>query len=126
MAVIVFLAPAFFGSAAPLVSWGLVLLSLVVLALTGIVLNRTLFGGRRSAFIMELPLYHLPNWRTIGLSVWQRSLSFIRKAGAVIVVVSVVIWLPPHSPAEAPKRVSSPNWGGGWNRRGVCWGWTGG
>ena len=92
MAVIVFLAPAFFGPAAPLVAWGLVLLSLGVLALTGIALNRALFGGRRSAFIMELPLYHLPNWRTIGLSVWQRSLSFVRKAGTVILVVSVVIW----------------------------------
>ncbi len=93
MAVIVFLTPAFFGAAAPLVSWGLVLLSLGVLALTGIVLNRVLFGGRRSAFIMELPLYHLPNWRTIGLSVWQRSLSFVRKAGTVIVVVSVLVWV---------------------------------
>ena len=92
MAVIVFLAPAFFGPAAPLVAWGLVLLSLGALALTGMVLNRALFRGRRSAFIMELPLYHLPNWRTIGLSVWQRSLSFVRKAGTVILVVSVVIW----------------------------------
>ncbi len=92
MAIIIFLAPAFFGAAAPLVSWGLVLLSLTVLALTGIVLNRVLFGGRRSAFIMELPLYHLPNWRTIGLSVWQRSLSFVRKAGTVIVVISAIIW----------------------------------
>jgi ferrous iron transport protein B len=105
MAVIVFLAPAFFGPAAPLVSWGLVLLSLGVLALTGIVLNRVLFRGRRSAFIMELPLYHLPNWRTIGLSVWQRSLSFVRKAGTVILAVSVVIWalstLPGGSAGES-------------------------
>ncbi|MBO9369954.1 MAG: ferrous iron transport protein B [Chloroflexi bacterium] len=92
MAVIVFLAPAFFGPAAPLVAWGLVLLSLGVLAFTGIMLNRALFRDRRSAFIMELPLYHLPNWRTIGLSVWQRSLSFVRRAGTVILVVSVVIW----------------------------------
>ncbi len=103
MAVVVFLAPAFFGAAAPLVSWGLVLLSLTVLALTGILLNRILFGGRRSAFIMELPLYHLPNWRTIGLSVWQRSLSFVRKAGTVIVVVSVVIWLLSAFPGGSPE-----------------------
>lgn len=103
MAVITFLAPAFFGAAAPLVSWGLVLLSLVVLALTGIVLNRALFGGRRSAFIMELPLYHLPNWRTIGLSVWQRSLAFVRKAGTVILVVSVIIWFLSTFPGGSPE-----------------------
>ena len=41
---------------------------------------------------MELPLYHIPNWRTIGLLVWHRSWSFVRKAGTLIVVVSVVVW----------------------------------
>ncbi len=92
MAVIAFLAPAFFGSAATLVSWGLVLLALVVLALSGVLLNRLLFHGQRAAFIMELPLYHLPNWRTIGLTVWQRSVAFVRKAGTLILAVSVVVW----------------------------------
>jgi ferrous iron transport protein B len=92
MAVIAFLAPAFFGRAATFVSWGLVLLALAVLALSGIVINRLLFEGQRAAFIMELPLYHLPNGRTIGLLVWQRSISFVKKAGTLILVVSVVIW----------------------------------
>ena len=41
---------------------------------------------------MELPLYHLPNARTIGLSVWQRSVSFLKKSGSIILVVSVVVW----------------------------------
>jgi ferrous iron transport protein B len=67
-------------------------LALLVLALSGIVINRLLFEGRRAAFIMELPLYHLPNGRTIGLLVWQRSISFVKKAGTLILVVSVVIW----------------------------------
>ncbi len=93
MAVIAFLAPAFFGPAAMLVSWGLVLLALVVLALSGILTNKTIFRGQRAAFIMELPLYHLPNWRTIGLLVWQRSLAFLKKAGTLILVVSVVVWV---------------------------------
>ncbi|HID89204.1 MAG TPA: ferrous iron transport protein B [Anaerolineae bacterium] len=93
MAVIAFLAPAFFGPAATLVSWGLVLLALAVLALSGAFLNRFLFHGQRTAFIMELPLYHLPNWRTIGLTVWQRSVAFVRKAGTLILAVSVVVWV---------------------------------
>jgi ferrous iron transport protein B len=92
MTIVAFLAPAFFGSAATLVSWGLVLLALVVLALSGVVINKTIFRGQRAAFIMELPLYHLPNWRTIGLLVWQRSTEFLRKAGTVILPVSVVVW----------------------------------
>jgi ferrous iron transport protein B len=92
MAVVAFLAPAFFGSSATLVSWGLVLFSMVVLVLAGILLNRVLFKGERTAFVMEMPLYHLPNARTIGLLVWQRSLSFIKKAGTVILGMSVAIW----------------------------------
>jgi ferrous iron transport protein B len=92
MAVIAILAPAFFGSAAALVSWGLVLLALVVLALSGVLINKTIFRGQRAAFIMELPLYHLPNWRTIGLLMGQRSLAFMKKAGTLILAVSVVVW----------------------------------
>ncbi|MCK4314911.1 MAG: ferrous iron transport protein B, partial [Anaerolineae bacterium] len=93
MAVVAFLAPAFFGSAATLVSWGLILVALVVLALSGVLINKTIFQGRRVAFIMELPLYHVPNGRTIGLLVWQRSLAFLKKAGTLILVVSVVVWV---------------------------------
>ncbi len=92
MAIVVFLAPPFFGPTAPLVAWGLILVSMGALALTGIALNRLLFQGRQSAFIMELPLYHLPNWRTIGLSVWRQSWAFVQRAGTVILVVSVLIW----------------------------------
>jgi len=92
MAVVAFLAPAFFGSAATWVAWGLVLLSLGVLVLVGIVINKTIFRGQRSAFIMEMPLYHLPNWRTIGLLVWGRVVAFFKKAGTVILFISMVIW----------------------------------
>jgi ferrous iron transport protein B len=92
MAIVAFIAPAFFGSAATFVSWGLVLLALAVLALSGVLINKLIFRGRRAAFIMELPLYHLPNWRTIGLLVWQRSMEFVRKAGTLILGVSVVVW----------------------------------
>ncbi|MGD1995977.1 MAG: ferrous iron transport protein B [Anaerolineae bacterium] len=92
MTVLAFLTPAFFGGSALFVSWGLVALSLVVLALSGALINRIAFKGERAAFIMELPLYHLPNWRTIGLLVWQRSVAFMRKASTLILAVSVVVW----------------------------------
>jgi ferrous iron transport protein B len=92
MAVVAFLAPAFFGTAATLISWGLILGALGVVVISGILINRTIFHGRRAAFIMELPLYHIPNWRTIGLLVWHRSWAFVRKAGTLIVLVSTVVW----------------------------------
>ena len=93
MAVLAFIAPAFFGAQAALVSWGLIMLSLALLVVSGILLNRVLFNGERSAFIMELPLYHIPNARTLGLLIWQRSLSFLRKAGTIILAMSLAIWV---------------------------------
>ncbi len=92
MAVIVFVAPVFFGAAAALVAWGLVALSLAVLVLVGILLNRWVLRGERAAFIMELPLYHLPNARTIGIQVWQNSREFLKRAGTLILVMSIVVW----------------------------------
>ncbi|OQY26262.1 MAG: ferrous iron transport protein B, partial [Anaerolineaceae bacterium 4572_32.1] len=92
MVVVAFLTPIFFGAAAPLVSWGLILMSLLVLAVSGVILNKVLFKGERAAFIMELPLYHLPNGHTIGLLVWQRTLEFLKKAGTIILIISVMVW----------------------------------
>lgn len=98
MAVIAFIAPAFFGEKAVWVSWGLVLLSLAVLVLSGTLLNKVFFKGERSAFIMEMPLYHVPNARTIGLSVWQRSISFVRKAGTAILAMALLVWVLSYLP----------------------------
>lgn len=92
IAIVAFLAPAFFGAYATLVSWGLVVLTLVVMAGSGMALNSTILRGERAAFIMELPLYHIPNWRTIGLLVWQRCREFAQKAGTVILPISLVVW----------------------------------
>jgi ferrous iron transport protein B len=77
----------------------MILLALAVLAFSGVVINKAIFHGERAAFIMELPLYHLPNWHTIGLRVWQRSISFVRKAGTLILGVSVVVWALSTLPA---------------------------
>jgi hypothetical protein len=92
LAVIAFLAPAFFGSAATLASWSLVAGNLLVLAAAGIAINRLAFHGEHTAFIMELPLYHLPNARTVGLYVWHNTVEFVKKAGTLILIASVVVW----------------------------------
>jgi ferrous iron transport protein B len=99
MVVVAFLAPVFFGRAATLVSWGLIALNLVVLALSGIAINKIAFQGERAAFIMELPLYHIPNWRTIGLLVWQRTKAFFVRVGTIILTVSLIVWALSALPA---------------------------
>jgi ferrous iron transport protein B len=92
MAVVIFLAPIFFGRGATLVAWGLIATNLVVLGIVGVLINKWILKGERAAFIMELPLYHRPNARTIALQVWQNGAEFLRKAGSLILVMSIVVW----------------------------------
>ncbi len=92
MAVIAVIAAAVFGGWAILVSVGVIAFSLVVLAILGFVLNRSVVRGKRAALMMELPLYHAPNPRTIGLGAWQRTAAFVKRAGTVILGVSLVVW----------------------------------
>ena len=98
MVVVMVLTPLFFGDMAGLVAWGLIAADLIILALLGILLHRVILKGEQVAFIMELPLYHLPNLRTIGLYVWHNILAFLQKAGTIILGVSVIIWLLSYFP----------------------------
>lgn len=91
-AVLAFLTPVFFGRQAFGFALGLVALNLLVLVSVGVLLNRTLFRGQHAAFIMELPLYHAPSARSIGLFVWHNTWAFLRRAGTVILLAAVVIW----------------------------------
>jgi ferrous iron transport protein B len=92
MAVITILAALFFPSLAFWISWGLVGCSLLVLAGLGLVLHHFLFENEHVPFIMELPLYHLPNFRTIGIYIWDNILGFIKKAGTTILVATLFVW----------------------------------
>ena len=56
------------------------------------VIDRLALGGENTAFIMELPLYHLPTARAIGLLVWQRTLAFLQKAATIMVGAALVVW----------------------------------
>lgn len=56
-------------------------------------MNRFVVGGEDSALLMELPLYHLPNPRIIRLVTWQNTMAFIKRAGTIILVVSLIIWI---------------------------------
>ena len=92
MTVVAFLAPIIFASHAMWVSWGLILLSLLVMTLVGILLHELFLGGEHTAFIMELPLYQMPNLRIVGAGVWQRLADFLKTAGSIILVVSIGLW----------------------------------
>ena len=62
--------------------------------ISGILLKKTkMFAGDPAPFVMELPAYHWPTLGNLLRSMWERGWSFIKKAGTVILISSIVIWL---------------------------------
>lgn len=113
MAVISVIAAAFFGVMAIWVSLGIIVFNLIVLILYGLVLNRFVVRGESGPLIMELPLYHLPKPKLIFLITWQNLKAFVRRAGTVILIVSLFIWLLsviPHGNVDTSVLASIGRW----------------
>ncbi|MET1754464.1 ferrous iron transporter B [Novosphingobium sp. RD2P27] len=77
---------------------GLVLFALYVAGILGamivaLVLRRSLTKGAASGFIMEMPKYQMPNLKDLLIGLWQRAWIFLRRAGTIIFMVTVVLWL---------------------------------
>jgi ferrous iron transport protein B len=98
LAVIAVLAPVFFGDAAFIVTVALVAANLAILCVLGLALHNFAFEDEHVAFIMELPLYHVPNPKTIAIYVWQNLVGFIMKAGTIILVASLAVWAVSYFP----------------------------
>ena len=68
-------------------------IGIAAIVLSGIMLKKTkMFAGDPAPFVMELPAYHLPAWGNVLRGTWERGWSFIKRAGTVIVISSIVIW----------------------------------
>ncbi len=92
MPIIALIAGALFGNAwwvAPSAYF----IGVVAIIVSGIMLKKTkMFVGDPAPFVMELPAYHLPTVGNILRSMWERGWSFIKKAGTIILMSSVIIW----------------------------------
>ncbi len=71
---------------------GLYLLGAVAAIVTAFVLKRTLLRGTPGTFLMDLPSYRIPSVRSLGMRLLERTRIFLRRAGRVILVVTVVLW----------------------------------
>lgn len=81
---------------------GLYILSMIVATFAAGVLNRFLKAGQNSLFAMELPLYRMPLFKTIFWQAFQKAKSFVTRAGPVIFILSIFLWLGMNFP-QAPK-----------------------
>ena len=67
---------------------------ILAVVLSGLMLKKTkLFSGASSPFVMELPTYHMPTVGSILRSMWERGWSFIKKAGTIILLSTIILWL---------------------------------
>ena len=68
-------------------------LGIAAIIISGIILKKTkIFAGDPAPFVMELPAYHWPTVGNVARSVWERGSSFIKKAGTIILLSSIIIW----------------------------------
>ena len=68
-------------------------IGVAAIVISGVMLKKTkMFAGDPAPFVMELPAYHLPAWGNVLRGTWERGWSFIKRAGTVIVISSIVIW----------------------------------
>ena len=87
------IAGAFFGAWAGLVVFGLYLIGMVCGILSGLLFKHTLFSGEPAPFVLELPPYRLPSMENIATHVWQKVKGFLIKAGTLILLMSMVLWI---------------------------------
>ena len=86
------IAGAIFGGSA-WVATSAYFIGMAAIILSGIMLKKTrMFAGDPAPFVMELPAYHLPTVSNVLRSMWERGWSFIKKAGTIILLSTIVIW----------------------------------
>ena len=90
--IIALIAGAFFGNAG-WVSWSAYFVGIAAIICSGTILKKTkMFSGDPAPFVMELPAYHLPTVGSVLRSMWERGWSFIKKAGTIILLSTIVVW----------------------------------
>lgn len=68
-------------------------IGVAAVVISGIILKKTkMFSGDPAPFVMELPAYHLPTVGNVLRSMWERGWSFIKRAGSIILISSIIIW----------------------------------
>ena len=77
----------------PLVAASAFFIGIAAVVISGIMLKKTKpFAGEPAPFVMELPAYHVPSMGNVLRATWERGWSFIKRAGTVVLISSIVLW----------------------------------
>ena len=89
---IAMIAGAIFGGSA-WISTSAYFIGMAAIIVSGIMLKKTkMFAGDPAPFVMELPAYHMPTLKNVLRSMWERGWSFIKKAGTIILLSTILVW----------------------------------
>ena len=92
MPIIALFAGALFGGSA-WVATSAFFIGIAAVVISGIILKKTrVFAGEPAPFVMELPAYHAPQAKNVLRAMWERGWSFIKRAGTIILLSSIVLW----------------------------------
>ncbi len=90
-----------------LVMMGLYVMGIVMALLASMVLKWFIKIKEKSYFILELPVYRAPRWKNVGTTMIQKAGIFVRDAGKVIIVISLLLWfLSSYGPSEPMQKVN--------------------
>lgn len=90
---------------------GLILMAMYVLGfvtslLSALVFQKLLKAGGRNYFIMEMPVFKMPVWRNVALTIYDKCRSFVFEAGKIIIAISILLWaLSSYGPGDSFKQI---------------------
>ena len=88
----------FFAANAGSVMLGLYVLGIVLAVVTARLMRRFLFPVDETPFVMELPPYRLPTWKTTLTHMWDKCAQYLKKMGGMILIASVIVWFLSYYP----------------------------
>ena len=104
--VFLMLTAAFFAENQAGIMFAITLCGWAVALLVSLFLRKTVFRGESTPFVMELPPYRLPTLRSILTHTWERGWMYIKKAGTVILAISVILWAALAFPALTEEQAA--------------------
>ena len=93
---------AFFSKYQALILISIYALGVLLAFLTAQILNRLIFKNKETPFVMELPAYRMPTFKSILFHMWDRTRHYLRKIGTVILLGVIIIWALEYFPRELP------------------------
>jgi len=89
--------------------WLIYVVGIIIAIICVKILRLTVFKGETTPFVMELPPYRMPTFKALGLYTWQRGWMYLKKAGTIILLMSIILWFAKTYPKPAQESLQGLN-----------------